>query len=237
MKLILILCSIVGTVVHADGNKPSDTEAIRNLLNNYDWRQRPPGSNGTTVTVNMYISNMVVRPEMQEVDVLLTLRQQWNDPRLAFNNKYEGTPLPRFVILASGDPDQKVWTPDTFIYEVKEYKRNYLDHPSQMTRIYSNGDVFYSRKLMGTFYGIIPFDGKLDINLSVASYAYTTDDITYVWKEAAPVQLKQGLYAHMNLKTYYELTHVNNSNCNALTATGLYSCLTVSLTLEPKRVP
>ncbi|EJW71631.1 hypothetical protein WUBG_17460, partial [Wuchereria bancrofti] len=65
--------------------------------------------------------------------------------------------------------------------------------------------------------------------IDLASYAYTTDDIEYVWKSKDPVQLKEGL--HSSLPSF-QLSNVTTTFCTSKTNTGTYSCLRTVLELR-----
>ena len=61
----------------------------------------------------------------------------------------------------------------------------------------------------------------------IASYGYTTDDITYKWDTADPVQLAKSLnLPRFNIEKY------SSSYCNVKTNTGEYSCLSVDLVFK-----
>lgn len=65
--------------------------------------------------------------------------------------------------------------------------------------------------------------------IDLASYAYTSDDIEYKWKEKDPVQLKPGLEFSM---PSFQLTQYNTTYCTSVTNTGTYSCLRTIMQLQ-----
>ncbi|KAK6024557.1 Neurotransmitter-gated ion-channel transmembrane region, partial [Ostertagia ostertagi] len=62
-----------------------------------------------------------------------------------------------------------------------------------------------------------------------ASYAYTTKDIEYGWKEEKPIQIKDGL--RQSLPSFL-LSNVKTGNCTSVTTTGAYSCLRTIIELK-----
>uniref|UniRef100_A0A914YK92 Uncharacterized protein n=1 Tax=Panagrolaimus superbus TaxID=310955 RepID=A0A914YK92_9BILA len=75
-------------------------------------------------------------------------------------------------------------------------------------------------------------DYPLDVQtcfIDFASYAYTTEDIVYHWKELNPIQIKAGL--HQSLPSFV-LSKVLTANCTSVTNTGAYSCLRTIIELK-----
>ncbi|VDL68319.1 unnamed protein product [Nippostrongylus brasiliensis] len=75
-------------------------------------------------------------------------------------------------------------------------------------------------------------DYPLDVQTCVvdfASYAYTTKDIEYEWKNEGPIQIKDGL--RQSLPSFL-LSNVKTDNCTSVTTTGAYSCLRTVIELK-----
>ncbi|KAF0301780.1 Glutamate-gated chloride channel [Amphibalanus amphitrite] len=70
---------------------------------------------------------------------------------------------------------------------------------------------------------LYPLD-KQTCSLKMASYAWKTDDLIFVWKEGDPVQIDDGLHLPR-----FTLEKFQTAYCNSKTNTGEYSCLTVDL--------
>ncbi|XP_043195868.1 glutamate-gated chloride channel-like isoform X1 [Amphibalanus amphitrite] len=70
---------------------------------------------------------------------------------------------------------------------------------------------------------LYPLD-KQTCSLKMASYAWKTDDLIFVWKEDDPVQIDDGLHLPR-----FTLEKFQTAYCNSKTNTGEYSCLTVDL--------
>ncbi|CAD6197043.1 unnamed protein product [Caenorhabditis auriculariae] len=75
-------------------------------------------------------------------------------------------------------------------------------------------------------------DYPLDVQTCVAdfaSYAYTTKDIMYHWKNVKPIQIKEGL--RQSLPSFL-LSAVKTDVCTSNTTTGSYSCLRTVIELK-----
>jgi len=73
-----------------------------------------------------------------QYSVQLTFRQQWNDPRLQFDDMGG-----RLKYLTLTDPE-KVWMPDTFFRNEKVGHFHAILVNNVYVRIFPNGDVLYS---------------------------------------------------------------------------------------------
>uniref|UniRef100_A0A8R1TV31 Uncharacterized protein n=1 Tax=Onchocerca volvulus TaxID=6282 RepID=A0A8R1TV31_ONCVO len=216
----------------------TDTDIINKLLGKgYDWRVRPPGTNlsitgghgPVVVAVNMLIRSISKIDDVNmEYSVQLTFRESWVDGRLAFGYPRDNTP--DFVILTAG---QQIWMPDSFFQNEKQAQRHMIDKPNVLIRVHKDGTILYSVRIslvlscpMHLQY--YPMDIQTCL-IDLASYAYTTDDIEYVWKSKDPVQLKEGL--HSSLPSF-QLSNVTTTFCTSKTNTGTYSCLRTVLELR-----
>ncbi|GMS82072.1 hypothetical protein PENTCL1PPCAC_4247, partial [Pristionchus entomophagus] len=223
----------------------SDTQIITRMLNGsgYDWRVRPPGINLTipgnhgpvVVDVNMLLRSISKIDDVNmEYSVQLTFREEWIDARLAYG--IVGAPdyltLPDFVILPAGE---QIWMPDTFFMNEKTAQRHTIDKPNVMIRVHKNGTILYSVRISLTLSCPMHLqDYPMDMqrcNIEMGSYAYTTDDIEYMWKRdtSMPVQLKPGLAKSL---PSFQLVWFNTSDCTSVTSTGVYGCLKATLELK-----
>ncbi|CAD6186617.1 unnamed protein product [Caenorhabditis auriculariae] len=214
----------------------SDTEILERLLSTgYDWRVRPPGQDGTinggpvVVSVNMLVRSISKIDNVNmEYSVQLTFRESWIDSRLSYGVK--GDAFPDFLILTAG---QQIWMPDSFFQNEKQAYRHMIDKPNVLIRVHKDGTILYSVRIslvlscpMHLQY--YPMDVQKCL-IDLASYAYTTNDIEYVWKKEEPVQLKAGLGSSL---PSFQLTNVNTTYCTSKTNTGTYSCLRTVLHLR-----
>ncbi|CAJ0929448.1 unnamed protein product, partial [Mesorhabditis belari] len=229
----------VPTPVVEEVAKISDTEIMKDLLTSgYDWRVRPPGTNSSIlgggaviVFVNMLIRSISKIDNVNmEYSTQLTFRESWVDKRLAYGEKGMGETVPDFVILAAG---QQIWMPDSFFQNEKQAHRHMIDKPNVLIRVHKDGLILYSVRIslvlscpMHLQY--YPMDIQTCL-IDLASYAYTTNDIEYRWKEQQPVQLKDGLNSSL---PSFELSNVSTAFCHSHTNTGTYSCLRTIMRLK-----
>ncbi|CEF69116.1 GluClalpha [Strongyloides ratti] len=221
-----------------------EQEVISYILKDYDTRVRPRGTNNSwpdtggpvDVTVNIYLRSISKIDDVNmEYSTQFTFREQWIDERLAYEKLAdENTQIPPFLILINeeNEDSQRIWTPDSFFNE-KEARRHLVDKPNVFMRIYPNGEILYSVRLSMVFSCLMklhnyPVDKQV-CYLDIASYAYTTDDIKYEWKDSNPIQKKAGLEKSL---PSFELYDVQTDYCTSKTNTGEYSCLRTKLLLR-----
>uniref|UniRef100_A0A183FJG7 Ig-like domain-containing protein n=1 Tax=Heligmosomoides polygyrus TaxID=6339 RepID=A0A183FJG7_HELPZ len=141
-----------------------------------------------------------------------------------------GDELPDFLILTAG---QQIWMPDSFFQNEKQAYKHMIDKPNVMIRVHKDGTILYSVRISLVlscpmhlqFY---PMDVQ-QCFIDLASYAYTTKDIEYIWKPHEPVQLKAGLSSSL---PSFQLNNVSTTYCTSTTNTGSYSCLRTVLQLR-----
>uniref|UniRef100_A0A7E4VG71 Ig-like domain-containing protein n=1 Tax=Panagrellus redivivus TaxID=6233 RepID=A0A7E4VG71_PANRE len=216
----------------------SDTEIINSLLNKgYDWRVRPPGTNlslpgshgPVVVNVNMLIRSISKIDDVNmEYSVQMTFRESWIDGRLAYGLPRDKKP--DFLILTAG---QQIWMPDSFFQNEKHAQKHMIDKPNVLIRVHKDGKILYSVRISLVLSCPMhlhryPHDIQTCF-IDLASYAYTMDDIEYLWKEDDPVQLKGGLESSL---PSFELNNVSTTYCTSKTNTGVYSCLRTVLRLQ-----
>ncbi|VDM60464.1 unnamed protein product [Angiostrongylus costaricensis] len=214
----------------------ADTEILERLLSRgYDWRVRPPAKDGTiysgpvVVNVNMLIRSISKIDNVNmEYSVQLTFRESWMDERLKYGEKNDDHP--DFLILTTG---KQIWMPDSFFQNEKHAYKHMIDKPNVLIRVHKDGTILYSVRISMVlscpmhlqFY---PMDVQ-QCYIDLASYAYTTKDIEYVWKSHDPVQLKHGLSSSL---PSFQLNNVSTTYCTSKTNTGTYSCLRTVLQLR-----
>ncbi|CAO4360940.1 hypothetical protein L5515_000814 [Caenorhabditis briggsae] len=245
LTTLLLIMSTLQTV--RSKRKLKEQEIIQRILKDYDWRVRPRGMNATwpdtggpvLVTVNIYLRSISKIDDVNmEYSAQFTFREEWTDQRLAYERYEESgdTEVPPFVVLATSenaDQSQQIWMPDTFFQNEKEARRHLIDKPNVLIRIHKNGQILYSVRLSLVlscpmsleFY---PLD-RQNCLIDLASYAYTTQDIKYEWKNTKPIQQKDGLRQSL---PSFELQDVVTDYCTSLTNTGEYSCLRTRMVLR-----
>uniref|UniRef100_A0A914WIN4 Uncharacterized protein n=1 Tax=Plectus sambesii TaxID=2011161 RepID=A0A914WIN4_9BILA len=226
-----------------ENNINDDQKILQQLQSGYDHRVRPPGTNTTIpgtggpvmVSVNIMIRMLSKIDDVNmEYSMQITFREQWVDPRLAYETLSETidiSSMPEFIVLP---PGENIWMPDTFFPTEKQGHRHMIDKPNVLIRIYSDGRILYSVRLSlvlscPMFMQYYPMDVQT-CSFNLISYAYTTKDIVYMWRtEGNPVQLMDGLSKSL---PSFMLTNTSTDECTSQTATGTYGCLRMNLTLS-----
>lgn len=218
----MILCSLLFIFIqNSYGQDDFKNDLIKNA------KTKP--SKEVTVSTNIYvrlISDLDLSKNTFSVD--LTLRQSWQDDRVAFTE----SPSLSYLTLEA-EETTKIWRPDTFIQNGISTNFHSAPRENALIRIYPNGNVFYSLRLFATLYcatnkRTFPFDDQV-CDIKLASYGYTTADITYVWRNTNPIQINTDGVEGLN---NYELINVDSKTCDTKTNTGEYSCLKAVFTLS-----
>jgi len=165
-----------------------------------------------------------------EYSFQITLRQQWNDKRLAYGNKLTTQDLKDKLQYLTMTDASKVWMPDSFFRNEKTGVLHDMLTPNLYIRIYPNGDVLYSIRVSlvcscDMHLALFPMDEQTCF-IFLASYGWTKNDLVYVWKDKGALQFVK----NMSLPGGFLLSNNSTSYCDVVTATGAYSCLKVSLT-------
>ncbi|KAL6080937.1 hypothetical protein STEG23_001961 [Scotinomys teguina] len=127
----------------------------------------------------------------QDYRVNIFLRQQWNDPRLAYN-EYPDDSLDL-------DPSMldSIWKPDLFFANEKGAHFHEITTDNKLLRISRNGNVLYSIRITLTL--ACPMDLKnfpMDVQtciMQLESFGYTMNDLIFEWQEQGAVQVADGL--------------------------------------------
>jgi len=208
-------------------NVQEEGRIIRKLFESYDPSLRPSANQdgGVNVTTNMFVR------AFEEVNTLnmdyvvdITFRQQWNDPRLAYD---DANGKVNVLTLSS---DDMVWRPDTFFRNGKEASLHDIPNKQTYLRVFPNGDVLNSMRLKVKLYCPMnlkryPFDTQT-CQLQIASYSWTKDVVSYIWKEQYPLQFVSSLFLPEMM-----LMALKTENCDVRTNTGTYSCLSANFVL------
>lgn len=73
---------------------------------------------------------------VQDFEVFMYLRQEWNDPRLAHQNEAK--------LSLTKERVNDIWTPDTYFNNANEYE---VYTVNKLVLISGNGDVYYSGRV------------------------------------------------------------------------------------------
>ncbi|NXT36990.1 GLRA4 protein, partial [Pelecanoides urinatrix] len=174
---------------------PSDfLDKLMGRTSGYDARIRPNFKGPpVNVTCNIFINSFgSVTETTMDYRVNVFLRQQWNDPRLAYR-EYPDDSLDL-------DPSMldSIWKPDLFFANEKGANFHEVTTDNKLLRIFKNGNVLYSIRL--TLILSCPMDLKnfpMDIqtcHMQLESFGYTMNDLIFEWlEEQEAVQVAEGL--------------------------------------------
>ncbi|XP_071440910.1 glutamate-gated chloride channel-like [Hetaerina americana] len=239
LRVLVFLAAIACALAARNNSRESETELLRQIINpeRYDKRVRPPahgetehspnnGSNDyTLVRVNTLIRSIgPIDDHSKDYTVSLTLRQAWNDRRLQFS-PHHGL---KYITLTSVED---IWSPDLFFSNEKEGHINDVLKPNALVRISPNGDVLYSARVTLTLscpmdMSHFPMDSQI-CYIRMASYAYPTSALMFLWQEEEPVQFVKSLNAKP-----FELLGYKTDNFNSKTVTGEFSSIRINFLLK-----
>ncbi|XP_051561507.1 glycine receptor subunit alpha-3-like isoform X2 [Myxocyprinus asiaticus] len=208
---------------------PSDfLDKLMGRTSGYDARIRP-NFKGPPVNVscNIFINSFgSIAETTMDYRVNIFLRQQWNDPRLAYS-EYPDDSLDL-------DPSMldSIWKPDLFFANEKGAHFHEVTTDNKLLRIFKNGNVLYSIRLTLTL--SCPMDLKnfpMDVQtciMQLESFGYTMNDLIFEWQQKGPVQVADGLtLPQFILKDESDLRY-----CTKHYNTGKFTCIEVRFHLE-----
>ncbi|XP_042197882.1 LOW QUALITY PROTEIN: glycine receptor subunit alpha-3 [Callorhinchus milii] len=218
-----------GSQSHSQSMSPSDfLDKLMGRTSGYDARIRP-NFKGPPVNVscNIFINSFgSIAETTMDYRVNIFLRQQWNDPRLAYS-EYPDDSLDL-------DPSMldSIWKPDLFFANEKGANFHEVTTDNKLLRIFKNGNVLYSIRL--TLILSCPMDLKnfpMDVQtciMQLESFGYTMNDLIFEWQENGPVQVAEGLtLPQFLLKEENDLRY-----CTKHYNTGKFTCIEVRFHLE-----
>ncbi|XP_033864060.1 glycine receptor subunit alpha-2 isoform X1 [Acipenser ruthenus] len=179
------------------------------------------------VTCNIFINSFgSIAETTMDYRLNIFLRQQWNDPRLAYS-EYPDDSLDL-------DPSMldSIWKPDLFFANEKGANFHDVTTDNKLLRIFKDGNVLYSIRL--TLILSCPMDLKnfpMDVQtcaMQLESFGYTMNDLIFEWLDESPVQVADGLtLPQFILKDEKELGY-----CTKHYNTGKFTCIEVKFHLE-----
>ncbi|XP_067354771.1 glycine receptor subunit alpha-3 isoform X1 [Channa argus] len=234
-KLVLLLrvgqCKEVDNAARTRQPPMSPSDFLDKLMgrtSGYDARIRP-NFKGPPVNVscNIFINSFgSIAETTMDYRVNIFLRQQWNDPRLAYS-EYPDDSLDL-------DPSMldSIWKPDLFFANEKGAHFHEVTTDNKLLRIFKNGNVLYSIRLTLTL--SCPMDLKnfpMDVQtciMQLESFGYTMNDLIFEWQANGPVQVAEGLtLPQFILKDESDLRY-----CTKHYNTGKFTCIEVRFHLE-----
>uniref|UniRef100_A0AAY4EB26 Glycine receptor, alpha 4b n=1 Tax=Denticeps clupeoides TaxID=299321 RepID=A0AAY4EB26_9TELE len=208
---------------------PSDfLDKLMGRTSGYDARIRPNFKGPpVNVTCNIFINSFgSITETTMDYRLNVFLRQQWNDPRLAYK-EYPDDSLDL-------DPSMldSIWKPDLFFANEKGANFHEVTTDNKLLRIFQNGNVLYSIRL--TLVLSCPMDLKnfpMDIqtcSMQLESFGYTMNDLIFQWLDEGPVQVADDLMLpQFVLKEEKDLGY-----CTKHYNTGKFTCIEVKFHLE-----
>ncbi|XP_058654886.1 glycine receptor, alpha 4a isoform X2 [Onychostoma macrolepis] len=208
---------------------PSDfLDKLMGRTSGYDARIRPNFKGPpVNVTCNIFINSFgSITETTMDYRLNVFLRQQWNDPRLAYS-EYPDASLDL-------DPSMldSIWKPDLFFANEKGANFHEVTTDNKLLRIFQNGNVLYSIRL--TLILSCPMDLKnfpMDIQtctMQLESFGYTMNDLIFEWLSDSPVQVADDLtLPQFLLKEENDLGY-----CTKHYNTGKFTCIEVKFHLE-----
>ncbi|KFM02911.1 Glycine receptor subunit alpha-3, partial [Aptenodytes forsteri] len=219
---------------------PSDfLDKLMGRMSGYDARIRPNFKGPpVNVTCNIFINSFgSIAETTMDYRVNIFLRQNWNDPRLAYS-EYPDDSLDL-------DPSMldSIWKPDLFFANEKGANFHEVTTDNKLLRIFKNGNVLYSIRL--TLILSCPMDLKnfpMDVQTCIMQlesfylhlfffflFGYNKmNDLIFEWQEKGAVQVAEGLtLPQFLLKEEKDLCY-----CTKHYNTGKFTCIEVRFHLE-----
>ncbi|XP_062380590.1 glycine receptor, alpha 4a [Sardina pilchardus] len=208
---------------------PSDfLDKLMGRTSGYDARIRPNFKGPpVNVTCNIFINSFgSITETTMDYRLNVFLRQQWNDPRLAYS-EYPDASLDL-------DPSMldSIWKPDLFFANEKGANFHEVTTDNKLLRIFQDGNVLYSIRL--TLILSCPMDLKnfpMDIQtctMQLESFGYTMNDLIFEWLAEGAVQVADELMLpQFVLKEEKDLGY-----CTKHYNTGKFTCIEVKFHLE-----
>ncbi|XP_060554152.1 glycine receptor subunit alpha-2-like [Ruditapes philippinarum] len=219
---------------------PGQSVTRREILNNltmsseYDAGypadyDKPMPSN---VIVQLEISDVTsINEQRMEYSLMMFLRMQWVDSRLAFNDSANFT-----RIELTGNMVNLIWTPDVYISNEREVDARSLVKHEKLAYIDCHGLVSFSMRISLTGYCHMdltkyPFDEQT-CNVRLQSYAFTSDKLILQWSEYS-VLTKDYKLTNYDVHLGSQSEGIEGTDKRSLAA-GQFSFLTISILFERK---
>uniref|UniRef100_A0A672JLI4 Glycine receptor, alpha 4b n=1 Tax=Salarias fasciatus TaxID=181472 RepID=A0A672JLI4_SALFA len=210
---------------------PSPSDFLDKLMgrtSGYDARIRPNFKGPpVNVTCNIFINSFgSITETTMDYRLNVFLRQQWNDPRLAYK-EYPDDSLDL-------DPSMldSIWKPDLFFANEKGANFHEVTTDNKLLRIFQNGNVLYSIRL--TLVLSCPMDLKnfpMDsqtCTMQLESFGYTMNDLIFEWLDVGAVQVADDLM----LPQFVLKEEKGLGYCTKHYNTGKFTCIEVKFYLE-----
>uniref|UniRef100_A0A3B5BGF0 Glycine receptor subunit alpha-2-like n=1 Tax=Stegastes partitus TaxID=144197 RepID=A0A3B5BGF0_9TELE len=179
------------------------------------------------VTCNIFINSFgSITETTMDYRLNVFLRQQWNDPRLAYK-EYPDDSLDL-------DPSMldSIWKPDLFFANEKGANFHEVTTDNKLLRIFQNGNVLYSIRLTLTLscpmdLKNFPMDSQT-CTMQLESFGYTMNDLIFEWLDVGAVQVADDLM----LPQFVLKEEKGLGYCTKHYNTGKFTCIEVKFYLE-----
>uniref|UniRef100_A0A3P8WAN6 Glycine receptor, alpha 4b n=1 Tax=Cynoglossus semilaevis TaxID=244447 RepID=A0A3P8WAN6_CYNSE len=208
---------------------PSDfLDKLMGCTSGYDARIRPNFKGPpVNVTCNIFINSFgSITETTMDYRLNIFLRQQWNDPRLAYK-EYPDDSLDL-------DPSMldSIWKPDLFFANEKGANFHEVTTDNKLLRIFQNGNVLYSIRLTLTLscpmnLKNFPMDSQTCI-MQLESFGYTMNDLIFEWLDVGAVQVADDL----TLPQFVLKEEQGLGYCTKHYNTGKFTCIEVRFYLD-----
>uniref|UniRef100_A0A3Q1I6N3 Uncharacterized protein n=1 Tax=Anabas testudineus TaxID=64144 RepID=A0A3Q1I6N3_ANATE len=210
---------------------PSPSDFLDKLMgrtSGYDARIRPNFKGPpVNVTCNIFINSFgSITETTMDYRLNVFLRQQWNDPRLAYK-EYPDDSLDL-------DPSMldSIWKPDLFFANEKGANFHEVTTDNKLLRIFQNGNVLYSIRLTLTLscpmdLKNFPMDSQI-CTMQLESFGYTMNDLIFEWLDVGAVQVADDLM----LPQFVLKEEKGLGYCTKHYNTGKFTCIEVKFYLE-----
>lgn len=246
-RLILITV-LLGLLIAASGQQNVTTAGVslgvngtsmreqimEYLFENYQNHERPGAGEKRSTIVVVYITVTAITSvdvRMMEYTADMLLRQEWRDPRLAWNRHPVFKQYTKNLV--SPELKRKIWLPDLFFRNGKEGRLHQMTLPNYLTRIAPDGNILYSQKITMRFscqmdLATFPMDSQ-ECYMNIGSYGYEYSELVFVWRNETPV----GMNKDMQISEFNSPGGVIAYDCSSQssTSTGKYTCLEIKFTL------
>ncbi|KAM7389341.1 hypothetical protein PAMP_023326 [Pampus punctatissimus] len=206
------LDKLMGKVSGYDARIRPNFKDPKGSKNEATHKKGPP----VNVTCNIFINSFgSIAETTMDYRVNIFLRQQWNDPRLAYS-EYPDDSLDL-------DPSMldSIWKPDLFFANEKGANFHEVTTDNKLLRISKNGNVLYSIRRVQRR----SRDRWLHLLQDVG---YTMNDLIFEWDEKGAVQVADGLtLPQFILKEEKDLRY-----CTKHYNTGKFTCIEARFHLE-----
>lgn len=202
-------------------------EVLNSILDGYDATISPAIYQVGPITseVQLYISSISsISDSTMDYSMTMFLRQRWVDPRLSY------TPIPgvRSLELDTKIMD-KIWVPDLYIQNEKKANFHDVTTPNKLMHLYSNGMIFYSVRLSGTFSCEMklmkyPMDYQI-CHFIMESYGQSSENLLFRWNKV-PVERPDNLSLPQ-----FDLKRIDAFICDKSYVGLNYTCIQMNIHL------